>query len=554
MNPPLRVGILLDSDVIPIWVRNLADAIAAGDHATICVLMVDADRRSASRPENDAQSKVDWVRRVKAKLDRIYQRIVERERSQPDAWRSVSDPGVLRDIPRLKKSAAVLSAEEAESMRGEDIDVWLHCGLRKVADDVIALAKMGVWSVLPTSANFDSPLPAGFWPSIRGDALTRTILTMTRAGEAPLVLYESHGSTSRFSTHDNISRYYAKGTQLYLRMLRRLSELGAQALIAERTAQVVDQTLAGAEHSRMPGMLRYAGIVCLAVYRKIILLFQNTLFETRWTLRRARPLQHGAALELGALLPNPAAVFRADPHFLTHQGRHYLFIEEYCYKAGKGHISVQECASDGQLIGEMVKVLDRPYHLSYPFVFEHDGDVYMVPETSENKTIEIYKATDFPHGWTFQQNLMDDIDAADSTLLFEDGKWWLFANVRSGVGVSSWDELFLFVSDDLWSGAWRAHPMNPIVSDCRTARPAGAILRRDGKLIRPSQESTARYGSGLNFLEIETLTETVYKERLITRLHPLGFGRAQGIHSYAERAGFAIVDENVRRLRIFYSR
>ena len=133
-------------------------------------------------------------------------------------------------------------------------------------------------------------------------------------------------------------------------------------------------------------------------------------------------------------------------------------------------------------VGEARTVLERPYHLSYPFLFTYDGVTYMIPESSENGAVELYRADSFPDRWRFVRNLIPDIDAADATLVHENGKWWLFANVRQAPGVSPWDELFLFFSDDPVSGRWESHPMNPIVSDCRSARPAGAFIRRGGRL------------------------------------------------------------------------
>ncbi|MEM7611769.1 MAG: hypothetical protein AAF270_08835, partial [Pseudomonadota bacterium] len=554
--PKLKVGILLDSTVIPSWVRDLAVAIQASDHSELMIVVVDGDRRQRQRgfTSKPRLRHGGLSRRIRDRLYRIYEKLVDRYRMYPDAWRPITDATPIDSIPRLQKSAGRASQEELEVLRSTKPDVLLHCGLRAIEPAVLSVPPLGVWSLLEGPATVDHAVPAGYWASLLGHEITRSIMSITRADGRAEVVYESYSSTSRFSAHDAISRCYAKGGQFFLRMLGRLHMLGEQEFLAERRDQVQDGTMGGQELANMPGPLGYFVIVSRAVARKTWLLLDHALFESRWTLRRAQRLNPGKPLQLAERFPNPPALFRADPHVISRDGRHYLFAEEYCFKAEKAHISVQECTQDGKLVGDMVKVLERPYHLSYPFVFERDGDIYMVPESSNNRAIELYRATRFPFEWVYQQDLMSDVDAADTTLLYEQGKWWLFSNIRIREGVSSWDELYLFHSDDFLSGNWVAHPMNPIVSDCRAARPAGAIIRRGGKLIRPSQQSTSRYGAGLNFFEILTLSETDYRERLINKLRPISIGRTQGIHSYAELGDGAIVDENIRRFRFRYSK
>ena len=71
-------------------------------------------------------------------------------------------------------------------------------------------------------------------------------------------------------------------------------------------------------------------------------------------------------------------------------------------------------------------------HLSYPFVLEHEGEVWMVPETSAAGTIELYRAEAFPHRWTREAVLVEGVEASDATLVQHDGRWWMLATVRHG--------------------------------------------------------------------------------------------------------------------------
>src|SRR2546421_9920387 len=110
----------------------------------------------------------------------------------------------------------------------------------------------------------------------------------------------------------------------------------------------------------------------------------------------------------------------------------------------------------------------------------------MMPETRSNRTVELYRAREFPTQWEPAGVLLSDINAADATLAEIDGTWWLFVNVAvDGSGNS--DELHLF-SAATPLGPWTPHRSNPVKSDARSARPAGRLLFHGGAYYRPAQD------------------------------------------------------------------
>ena len=88
----------------------------------------------------------------------------------------------------------------------------------------------------------------------------------------------------------------------------------------------------------------------------------------------------------------PENRYYADPHLFKFCSRTYLFFEDYDYK--KGVISCIIIDKDMK-ITRPIRVLERPYHLSFPYIFKDNKHIYMVPETSCNGCIEVYKATRF---------------------------------------------------------------------------------------------------------------------------------------------------------------
>ena len=106
-----------------------------------------------------------------------------------------------------------------------------------------------------------------------------------------------------------------------------------------------------------------------------------------------------------SVMPN-ASAFWADPFLVPHAGGVGLFFEELPFVSGKGRISFVAIDGDGRP-GQPVVVLDKPWHLSYPFQFEWHGRRYMIPESSANETVDLYECTEFPQRWRFVQTALD---------------------------------------------------------------------------------------------------------------------------------------------------
>jgi hypothetical protein len=200
---------------------------------------------------------------------------------------------------------------------------------------------------------------------------------------------------------------------------------------------------------------------------------------------------------------------------------------------------------DNGEIGKPQVVLERPYHLSYPFIFEYRGEFYMIPETAENRAVEVYRCLRFPNQWEFHKTLIPDVQAANTTLIEYSMRWWMFASIASKGG-STQDELHLFYTDDPLSDAWTPHPMNPIVSDVRSAQPAGRIFRGDSGLMRPSRDSSLRHGYAVNLNSITKLTIHDYEEELLERIEPPN-ENILAVHTYNRTDNLIVVDALLRK-------
>lgn len=247
-----------------------------------------------------------------------------------------------------------------------------------------------------------------------------------------------------------------------------------------------------------------------------------------------------------AIIPPPDRDW-ADPFVIVRDGTYFVFIEEKRYSTGLGRIICLTLDQKFEVQSTHV-VLERPYHLSYPFLFEHESQLFMIPESEQSHQIELYRCVHFPDQWKFIKPLIKDIRAVDTTLVKHNEKWWLFANIIEPGG-TSWDTLNLYYSDSPLSDEWRPHPKNPVVKDIHTARPAGYIQELDGHLIRPSQDCSVRYGYATNFNRIIKLTETEYEETADQIYKPPRKGPFIGTHTWNQANGLVVIDAIFRRRR-----
>ncbi len=282
------------------------------------------------------------------------------------------------------------------------------------------------------------------------------------------------------------------------------------------------------------------------LFRRINKDVSALFFLDQWAILTAKGVDYDS-LQWSAfhsLIPEKDRYW-GDPFIVYKDNLYYIFIEEKIYATGRGSIVCLTLDNAGTLQSHQV-ILERSYHLSYPFIFEYRGEMFMLPETAQNRTLEVYRCVHFPNQWESAGTLMTDIYAVDATLLEYQNKWWLFANVKENNG-SSLDALHLFFSEDPLSKRWTPHPQNPIVRDIRSARSAGRIFMQDGRLIRPSQDNSRRYGYAIRFNRIDALSETEYQETTLSSFEPPRHTKILATHTFNQADDLTVIDAVIRR-------
>lgn len=277
--------------------------------------------------------------------------------------------------------------------------------------------------------------------------------------------------------------------------------------------------------------------------RKILNDLRSPYMHMQWRLLYSFEQSDVFSLDLKSFkeLKPPSDKFWADPFVIKENSRFYLFFEEFDRKENIGYIVSSELNSKGSISKPEI-ILKKDYHLSYPSIFKHDEYYYMVPESYQNKTISLYKGVNFPNEWEFECNLIENIEASDSSLFFYNNIWYLFTTQRSKLtdDYSDWNELHIYYSDRL-EGRWMPHLLNPIYTGLENSRMAGSIFERDCKLYRPAQDNRKRYGHGIIINRIEELTPASFKEIKAVEYYPLNKWM-HGCHHIDAVEGLTVID------------
>jgi hypothetical protein len=238
------------------------------------------------------------------------------------------------------------------------------------------------------------------------------------------------------------------------------------------------------------------------------------------------------------IIADPGHRFYADPFPVTWKGRTFVFFEDLDHRVGKGIISAVEFDDNGPT-GAVTPVLEEPWHLSYPFLLQHDGELWMIPESSGNRDVALYRCVDFPGRWERHATLLSGLELGDATIVRRD-MFYLFGVTYDGFGGYS-DCLSIFYSHNLL-GPWLPHAANPVAVDRTCARPAGNFFEAAGKLWRPVQDCTDGYGRALGLAEIVELSPNSFRQIVRHTIKPGSRWPGRKLHTLNRTGRLEVID------------
>jgi len=556
-KPPLRIGLLLDGVKLSRFFAKIVEDIRASNFARLELLVFKKASPSA-KPEHKAGPKafralnrvLDSKMRKRLLYDE-YVRLDKRMKASNHPLDQVDCSEMFAGVDRIevepigKKFIHRFPDDALQQIRAKNLDVILRFGFNILHGDILNVARYGVWSYHHGDNDFYRGGPPHFWEIYEGAPLSGVILqVLTEELDAGVVLCKSLFATEQtLSVSRNRYPAYWGATDLVIRKLNELHQFGWDYL---KQRSVAPEPYQGKRKIyRTPSNWDMARWLGPALLRKVVRYPLRREVVQHWRigirLNATKLLWEGGPSEnldgFGWIEP-PKGHFWADPFLVHHAGRPWLFFEDYSYAQKRAVISCAEIIEQGNL-GIPVTCLDvENHHFSYPHIFQAGSDFYMIPESCDSKSIDLYRCEHFPNRWVHEATLFDG-RFVDTTVWREADRWWLTTtraepDARSGT-------LFLFSSEVL-TGEWQMHPCNPISTDIRSNRGAGRVFHAGNHLIRPSQSCSPIYGYSFSLNEITELSPEKYTQRLLKTVTPEYWKGLCAVHTYNVSGNVEVID------------
>src|SRR5258705_4793639 len=549
----LRIGLLVDSLMQPRWIRKVIEDIAASSFCQIALVV-----RNEHIEFRGTSLSARWRRR-QFLLFGIYTRLDNKiTKVAPNAFELVDISDLCEGVPVLgvsptmKKFTDTFPAEVVQEINKYRLDVALRFGFRILKGAALEIAKYGVWSYHHDDGREYRGGPPGFWEVMKDDPVTGSMLQVINEElDNGKVIYRSWAPTiNRFSVRRNNNNYYWKSAAFVIRKLAELHREGQvyphDRLAREGSSPYCAPLYKSPQNRQMFGLLW--GLGKRAARRAIEKLCYSETWSLAYRFRTNTQDTNDSFYKFKYLIP-PKGHFWADPFPVRFNGKYFVYFEDYAYRDAKAVISVIELRKDGSFEGPF-KVLEADHQLSYPYIFEWNQSLYMIPETGSTNTVELFRCTSFPLTWQKEAVLLEADNPADATLISSDGKWWMFLNIQQPGMTVNWEELHLYIAAT-HLGPWSPHRDNPVKSDVRNSRPAGRPFYRDGQLLRPAQDSSRRYGYGTAINRVLSLSDDEYREETITTITPDWDPAVIGTHTLNSADDLTVID-CLRRSRRFF--
>ncbi len=240
------------------------------------------------------------------------------------------------------------------------------------------------------------------------------------------------------------------------------------------------------------------------------------------------------------VLPHSEDYWYADPLMWEQDGKEVVFLERVDRKTGIGCIACADI-TDGSW-KEPVPVIEEPYHMSFPMCFYWGNELYMIPETEMNQSINLYRCTEFPYQWEKAGEFMKGWHLVDSVV-------WSKDENRVQILASEYDP-----ENDFYTRyhAYELHRRGDQIenadlgriSDSYTlmSRMAGPVIEEDIPLAPIQRSTSGIYGYSVQFRKKDKkVPGEQIKELLPTDFHNMGH-KLLGVHTYSQSTHYEMID------------
>lgn len=532
----IHFGVMCNGTKFQAWQARCLEHLLAMENVKPALLIIDDDAAS--------QTMFDKIRRLR--FNKFFFQLYLEFFVRPDAIREIDMSDRLSKIPSLHcrtikkgKFSQYFSEADIKTIREYDLDFIIRFGFGIVRGDILDAALYGIWSYHHDDEEKYRGVPPCFWEICNGDNVTGAILQrLTDNLDAGIVLKKGYLSTINFSYAMNVNAVFFESS-------RWVSQVCTDILNgnSEYVSAAPSRTKAPIYYA--PGNLQMMAFLIKMLKNFLFITYNNLFCHDQWNIGIVHEpiqvfLRPGAKYEIN-YLPHPEnGKFVADPFGILKNKKLTILYEEFDYRSYKGIISwIDIDPVKGTSASQARAAIELPVHMSHPYLLEHNGEIYCIPETSHDRKITLYKAQEFPNKWIKAATLINDIAGVDATVFQYDGRWWLTC---TDVDMDECLNLLVYHAPYL-TGPWIPHTANPVKTDIRSARPAGTPFMYNGHLYRPSQDCSKTYGGRIVLNRVIRLTPTEFKEEPEAFIEPFKESPFHaGVHTVSSAGNFTLLD------------
>ena len=546
----LKVGIIVDDINQPYLVYDLYQKSLESNYYSIECLII--QKTNNLKNKNLLNKLVDFLKskglfrlidRIIFKfIDQIETQILKKKKEFKDFFlkHPISKFEVKKIYvnPDISKSGLYYfyKNEDLNQIKNLNLDLLIRGGSGILQGDILNLYPLGIISFHHGDNDFYRGGPPGFWEVYNREPSTGFVIQrLTKVLDGGDIIFKGHVPTSFFYKL-NVCKLFLKSSIFLHKTLENLSNDNANQRYYPKKSEIN-------KINKVPRL-----------YQSFLYLLKTLAFGSKKILNKlsGRSFRWHVCYQFvndwrypiiknSTIIKNPHNRFLADPFIVNYNNRKIIFVEDYDFSVNKGKISAYEITSEGHK--EIGVALEEKFHLSYPFLFESDEGLFMVPETHEAKDIRIYKCIEFPLKWKLHKILIKNIRAVDTNIFKYNNKYWLFTNLDSSSLGDYSSELHIFYADNLDSKSWNPHSLNPVIFDSKKARNAGMIYSEKNQLYRVFQKHDFdMYGASLGISKIKSLTENKYEEEIFINILPDFFKNILGTHTFSFNSGILVND------------
>ena len=542
----LKVGLLVDGPEVPKYLYDLIEWSRGTDSIQITHLIIQ-DRSVVARSLRTRVLGVfhkPLASHAQTGLWRLKDRLESRRLTRIKAFSGYDRTydtrplisGEIHIRPQVSASGFVyrFSDQDVARVREEGFDLLLRCGSGILRGPILASARLGILSFHHGDNRINRGGPAGFWEIYHRQERTGFVLQrLTEELDGGDVIMRGYIPTQ--DTHLlNSATLYAKSFYRLRGLLTRIARTG-ELPEPEAHYPYTGKPLSAPEFSQV---LVY---LCKQIARSTTAKARKALhYRERWDVYFTDAGWRSAVMWRGTRLANPVGHFLADPFVVMREGRTCVLAEDFVFGTGKGHITAFELL-DGTA-RELGTALKEDFHLSFPFLFEYDGTLFMCPESREAGEIRIYECMEFPLKWRLRTVAMRNVVAADTMIFPRNGLWWMLTNISQTEPHDCSSELYLFWSTNPLSEDWQPHPRNPVVNDPLSAR-NGGLLIDEREVVRVAQSPRiGSYGASARLFRITRITPEEYAEEPVSNITPDFATGIHGSHHFHSNGRYSVWD------------